>query len=274
VVAGAVLGMGRRLCPDMPRIALALVAAGLVLIASSPLMQIGVIALGGIAGLVMARDTQDVQRVSLNVRVPRRVAVAALALFFALLAGLPVLAAAYPAQALAYIDSFFRTGSLVFGGGHVMLPLLQAEVVAPGWVDKDTFLAGYGAAQAIPGPLSTFSAYLGVMMMAAPNGWPGGVICLLAIFAPSFLLLIGVLPFWDKLRQLRHVQRALYGVNAAVVGLLLAALYNPVWTGGILGIGDFILALAGFTLLITNKAPPWAVVVLSAFGGWALAAVA
>lgn len=270
VVAGAVLGMARRLTPDLPRILIALAGAALVLASSSPLMQIGVIGLGALAGLALAGETENIKRVSLNIRIRRRVAVASLVLFFTLLAGLPVLVAACPAQALALVDSFFRTGSLVFGGGHVMLPLLQAEVVPPGWIDKDTFLAGYGAAQAIPGPLSTFSAYLGVMMGPAPNGWIGGAICLLAIFAPSFLLLIGVLPFWDRLRRLRHVQRALYGVNAAVVGLLLAALYNPVWTGGILSFGDFFLAAGGLALLITRTAPPWLVVILSAMGGWAL----
>jgi chromate transporter len=167
-------------------------------------------------------------------------------------------------------DSFYRSGSLVFGGGHVVLPLLQSEVVPTGWVSNDAFLAGYGAAQAVPGPLFTFSAYLGTVIGPTPNGWLGGLICLAAIFLPSFLLVIGVLPFWDALRQLGTVQRALTGVNAVVVGLLLAALYNPVWTSGILSPGDFALGICAFTLLVFWKTPPWLIVILTAAGGWGL----
>ena len=171
---------------------------------------------------------------------------------------------------MALVDSFFRSGSLVFGGGHVVLPLLQSEVVPPGWVSNDAFLAGYGAAQAVPGPLFTFAAFLGTVMTGEPNGITGAVICLLAIFASSFLLVIGAMPFWDSLRRVGAVQNALLGVNAVVVGLLLAALYDPVWTSAILSAADFGLALAAFTLLVFWKTPPWLVVILTAFGGWAL----
>jgi chromate transporter len=174
---------------------------------------------------------------------------------------------------MALIDSFFRSGSLVFGGGHVVLPLLQSEVVPSGWVSNDAFLAGYGAAQAVPGPLFTFAAYLGTVMTDAPNGIAGALICLLAIFASSFLLVIGALPFWDSLRRVGAVRNALLGVNAVVVGLLLAALYDPVWTSAILSAADFGLALAAFTLLVFWKVPAWLVVILTALGGWALWAV-
>ena len=186
--------------------------------------------------------------------------------------GLPLLAAAYPSQTMALIDSFFRSGSLVFGGGHVVLPLLQSEVVPSGWVSNDAFLAGYGAAQAVPGPLFTFAAYLGTVMTDAPNGIAGALICLLAIFASSFLLVIGALPFWDSLRRVGAVRNALLGVNAVVVGLLLAALYDPVWTSAILSAADFGLALAAFTLLVFWKTPAWLVVVVTALGGWVLRA--
>ncbi len=171
---------------------------------------------------------------------------------------------------MALVDSFFRSGSLVFGGGHVVLPLLQSEVVPPGWVSNDAFLAGYGAAQAVPGPLFTFAAYLGTVMSDEPNGVAGGLICLLAIFASSFLLVIGAMPFWDALRRIGAVRNALLGVNAAVVGLLLAALYDPVWTSAILSPADFGLAIAAFTLLVFWKTPAWLVVVLTALGGWVL----
>jgi chromate transporter len=173
---------------------------------------------------------------------------------------------------MALIDSFFRSGSLVFGGGHVVLPLLQSEVVPSGWVSNDAFLAGYGAAQAVPGPLFTFAAYLGTVMTDAPNGIAGALICLLAIFASSFLLVIGALPFWDSLRRVGAVRNALLGVNAVVVGLLLAALYDPVWTSAILSAADFGLALAAFTLLVFWKTPAWLVVVVTALGGWVLRA--
>jgi len=270
VVAQAVWGMARTLCPDAPRVTLAVLAAGAVLAAPTPLVQVGVIIAGGLAGLAFLRAEIDLRHVTLGIDVSRGFGVTSLILFFALLIGLPFLAAAYPSQTLALVDSFYRSGSLVFGGGHVVLPLLQSEVVPPGWVSNDAFLAGYGAAQAVPGPLFTLAAYLGAVMGPEPHGWLGAAICLVAIFAPSFLLIVGALPFWDVIRHQRLVQKALLGVNAAVVGLLLAALYNPVWTSGILSPGDFGLALAAFTLLVFWKVPPWLVVILTAVGGWGL----
>ena len=274
VVAQAVWGMARSLTPDAPRVTLAVLAAAALLAAPSPLLQVGVIVAGGSAGLALLRPDVDPRHVSLGINVGHGVAITSLVLFLALLIGLPLLSSAYPSQTLSLIDSFYRSGSLVFGGGHVVLPLLQAEVVPPGWVTNDVFLAGYGAAQAVPGPLFTFAAYLGAVMGPEPNGWLGGLICLLAIFAPSFLLVVGSLPYWDALRHLRLVQKALLGVNAAVVGLLLAALYSPVWTSAILTPADFALALGAFTLLAFWRMPPWLVVILTAAGGWGIQAVA
>ena len=274
VVANAVWGMARSLCPDPPRATLAALAAIGVLASPTPLVQVGVIVAGGLAGLAFLRSEPAEQHAPLGIGTGRGLAVAALVLFFALLIGLPLVAAVLPSQSLALIDSFYRSGSLVFGGGHVVLPLLQSEVVPTGWVSQDAFLAGYGAAQAVPGPLFTFAAYLGTVLTTAPNGWLGALICLLAIFAPSFLLVIGALPFWESLRRLRRVQTALLGVNAAVVGLLLAALYNPVWTSAIHTAADFALALAAFTLLVFWKVPAWLVVLLTAAGGWGLSTMA
>jgi chromate transporter len=270
VVAQAVWTMARNLCPDAKRATLAALATIGVLAIPSPFTQAGAIVIGGLVGWALLRADVTTDHVDLGVRVNRSVAIAALALFFAGLIGLPVLASAFPSQTLALVDSFYRSGSLVFGGGHVVLPLLQSEVVPSGWVSKDAFLAGYGAAQAVPGPLFTFAAYLGTVMTSAPNGIVGGLICLLAIFASSFLLVIGAMPFWDALRRVGAVRNALLGVNAVVVGLLLAALYDPVWTNAILSAADFGLALAAFTLLVFWKTPPWLVVILTALGGWAL----
>jgi chromate transporter len=270
VVAQAVWSMARNLCPDAKRMTLAALATIGVLAVPSPFAQVGAIVIGGLIGWAFLRADAPTDHVDLGVRVNRSVAIAALALFFAALIGLPLLVSAYPSQTMALVDSFYRSGSLVFGGGHVVLPLLQSEVVGPGWVSKDAFLAGYGAAQAVPGPLFTFAAYLGTVMTGAPNGIVGGLICLLAIFASSFLLVIGAMPFWDALRRVGAVRNALLGVNAVVVGLLLAALYDPVWTSAILSATDFGLALAAFTLLAFWKTPPWLVVILTALGGWAL----
>jgi chromate transporter len=192
-------------------------------------------------------------------------------LFFALLFGLPALAAASSNHILELISSFYRSGALVFGGGHVVLPLLQQAVVPPGWVSNDAFLAGYGAAQAVPGPLFTFAAYLGTVMGPSPNGGIGGLICLVMIYLPSFLLLMGVLPFWDALRRRTGVQAALKGVNAAVVGLLLAALYTPVWTSAIFAPADFGLGVVAFLLLVMWRVPPWLVVILGAVGATIIA---
>lgn len=273
VVAQAVLGMMQVLAPDRERATLAVVAAVIVLALPTAFGQIGAILLGGAVGYLLLRDGTGGGTGKLPVKVSRPVAIAALTLFFVLLAGLPLLAGAFGNQAISYFDAFYRAGSLVFGGGHVVLPLLQAEVVPPGWVTNDAFLAGYGAAQAVPGPLFTFAAYLGAVAGPAPNGVAGAALCLVAIFLPSFLLIVGALPFWQVLRARPDAQATLRGVNAAVVGLLLAALYDPVWTAGIRGGGDFALAVAAFLLLYVWKTPPWLVVVLSAVGGAALAQI-
>lgn len=271
VVANAVLTMMRTLAPDRERATLAAAAAILVLAMPSSFGQVIAIVLGGLTGLVLFRGTPDDLHTSLPHPVSRTAAVAAIVIFFALLIGLPLADAAWPSHPLQLFDAFYRAGSLVFGGGHVVLPLLQASVVPPGWVSNDLFLAGYGAAQAVPGPLFTFSAYLGTVMGPSPNGWAGAALCLVAMFLPAFLLVFGSLPFWDAMRQRPWSKAALRGVNAAVVGLLLAALYRPVWTSGIVNAGDFALAVAAFLLLFMWRTPPWLVVVICAFGGEALA---
>jgi chromate transporter len=270
VVAQAVWGMAKSLCPDRPRATLAVFAAVVVLLVPSAWGQIGAIAAGGLIGVALWREDATAPVSALHVPIGRTFALVSLALFFVLLAGLPLLAAAIPSQALALFDSFFRSGSLVFGGGHVVLPLLQAEVVPPGWVSNDAFLAGYGAAQAVPGPLFTFAAFLGAVMGPWPNGWLGAALCLVAIFLPSFLLVFGALPFLAALRGEPRAQAALRGVNAAVVGLLLAALYRPMWNSAIMAPVDFALAIAAFLALAFWKWPPWLVVVLAAVAGGVL----
>jgi chromate transporter len=267
VVAQAVLGMMRSLAPDRERATLAVVAAAIVLSSPNAFGQIGAIVLGGVTGIVLLRGATPADGATLPVTVSRRTGAFLLALFVILLVGLPLVAAAVPSQSVKLLDAFYRAGALVFGGGHVVLPLLQASVVPPGWVTNDAFLAGYGAAQAVPGPLFTFAAYLGAVMGPQPNGWAGAALCLVAVFLPSFLLVIGTLPFWDALRRRPLAQAALRGVNAAVVGLLIAALYNPVWTAGITNAYDVALAAAAFLLLFMWQTPPWLVVVLSALGG-------
>lgn len=271
VVAQAVLSMMRTLAPDRERATLAVAAAVIVSLVPSAWAQIAAIVMGAIAGITILRGGVPTDHIALPVGVSRTAGTLLLLTFFVLLIGLPLLAAAVPAQSIRLVDSFYRAGSLVFGGGHVVLPLIQAEVVPPGWVSNDAFLAGYGAAQAVPGPLFTFAAYLGAVMGPQPNGWLGACICLVAIFLPAFLLMVGALPFWDALRRQPLAQAALKGVNAAVVGLLLAALYHPVWTAGITNAGDFALGIAAFLLLFTWQVPPWIVVILSAAGGAALA---
>ena len=273
VVAQAVWGMAKSLCPDASRATVAVIAACFVLAFPSALGQIGVIVGGALVGLVLIRSKQEVEHEPLPIRIGTRMAVVSLLLFFVFLVGLPLLSALFPNQTLALFDSFYRSGSLVFGGGHIVLPLLQAEVVPTGWVSDSDFLAGYGAAQAVPGPLFTFSAYLGASMSLEPTGWLGGMICLVAIFLPSFLLVIGAIPFWEKLRTSPHTRSALVGINAAVVGLLLAALYHPVWTSAIHAPQDFGLGLVAFAALVFWKCPPWAVVIGGALGGWMVAAV-
>jgi len=271
VVAQAVLTMMRSLAPDRARATLAAAVAAIVLAFPSALGQIAAIVFGGIIGSIFFTGAHNDDRARLPIALSRWAGAGLLVVFFILLIGLPLAAALQPSQALKLADAFYRAGSLVFGGGHVVLPLLQASVVPPGWVSNDAFLAGYGAAQAVPGPLFTFAAFLGATMNMPPNGIIGAIICLVAIFLPSFFLVAGTLPFWDQLRRLPLVQAALRGVNAAVVGLLLAALYRPVWTSAILGPYDFVLAMAGFLLLSMWKLPPWLVVLLSAAGGQVIA---
>jgi chromate transporter len=271
VVANAVLTMMRSLTPDRERATLAAAAAALVLAMPSSFGQIIAIALGGVAGLLLFRGMPVERHTALPHPVSRNAALIAIALFFAILIGLPLVTAAVPSHALDLFNAFYRAGALVFGGGHVVLPLLQAAVVPPGWVSNDAFLAGYGATQAVPGPLFTFSAYLGTVMGPAPNGWTGAALCLFAMFLPAFLLVIGPIPFWDALRKKSWAQATLRGVNAAVVGLLLAALYNPVWTSGITSAGDFALGVVAFLLLFMWKTPPWLVVGFCALGGAAIA---
>jgi chromate transporter len=270
VVAQAVWGMARALCPDRERAGIAVAAALVVIFVAGSLGQVAAIVMGALAGLWLCRGAAAMTTGRLVCPVSRRAGAVALALFLVLLVLLPVAAAAYPAQALALLDAFYRAGALVFGGGHVVLPLLQAEVVRPGWVSEDAFLAGYGAAQAVPGPLFTFAAYLGAVMRPEPDGVVGAAICLIAVFVPGLLLVVGALPFWDTLRTRPGAQAALRGTNAAVVGLLGAALYHPVWTSAILSPRDFALALVGFVLLTAWQAPPWLVVALTAAGGVAL----
>jgi chromate transporter len=267
VVAQAVWGMAKNLCPDAPRFTLAVVASIVALLWPTALGQIAAIALGAIAGCVFMGAKTDDTHVDMRISLGKTAGAVSLVLFFALLFVLPAASTLYHSQPLALFDSFYRSGSLVFGGGHVVLPLLQSEVVPPGWASNDTFLAGYGAAQAVPGPLFTFAAYLGAIMGPEPNGWQGALLCTVAIFLPALLLTIGVLPFWDDLRRLKGVRSALIGVNAAVVGLLLAALYHPVWTSAIKAPPDFGLGVAAFALLVFWKVPPWLVVALTAAAG-------
>jgi chromate transporter len=267
VVAQAVWGMARTLAPDRSRASIAVIAVLLVIFFAGSVGQVAAIVVGGLAGLSLCRNAPLATAGHLAFPVSRRAGLIALVLFFLLLILLPIVAGATSSQGLALFDSFYRGGSLVFGGGHVVLALLESEVVLPGWVSDDAFLAGYGAAQAMPGPLFTFAAYLGAVMVPEPNGLVGAAICLVAVFLPGFLLLIGVLPFWDAFRARPLAQAAMRGANAAVVGVLGAALYDPVWTSAITSPYDFALALTGFVLLTVWKAPPWTVVVLLALGG-------
>ncbi|HSP86200.1 MAG TPA: chromate efflux transporter [Psychrobacter sp.] len=270
VVAQAVWGMGKNLCTDVARVSIMALAACFVLLVPSALAQVSVIAIAAIIGILWFKPEKVMAHDPLPITVRRRTGVVWLFLFFSLLIGLPLLTALYPSQTLSMVDTFFRAGSLVFGGGHVVLPLLQAEIVPAGWISNDTFLAGYGATQAVPGPLFTFAAFLGGSMNQAPSGWLGGMICLLAIFAPSFLLVMGVLPFWETLRQNLRTRAALSGINAAVVGLLLAALYQPVWTSAIFEAKDFGLALIALIALMFWRLPAWLVVISCGAAGWLL----
>jgi chromate transporter len=267
VVAQAIWGMSRTLAPDRTRAGIALAAIAIVVFFAGSFGQIAAIALGACAGLWLCRGEVAPHSGDLNFPVTQRGGVIALALFAGLLLIPPFIASATGSQALALFNAFYRSGALVFGGGHVVLPLLQAQVVTPGWINNEAFLAGYGMAQAVPGPLFTFAAYLGAVMGPPPNGVTGAVIALVALFLPGMLLVYGMLPFWDAMRTRPAAQAAMRGTNAAVVGILGAALYNPVWTSAVLSPRDFALALAGFLLLTVWKMPPWIVVVVLAGAG-------
>ncbi|KKB85080.1 chromate transporter [Devosia limi DSM 17137] len=267
VVAQAVWGMAKALTPDRERAGIALLAVFLVVLVGGSIGQVAAIVGGGLAGGWLCRGLPLNQVGHLTFGVPKAVGWAALCLFFVLLVGLPVVEAAASSQALALFDAFYRAGALVFGGGHVVLPLLEAEVVQSGWISSDAFLAGYGATQAVPGPLFTFAAYLGAVMQEGPAGPLGAAIALVAVFLPGLLLVVGALPFWDAFRSRPHAQAAMRGANAAVVGVLGAALYTPVWTSAVLTPADFALALAGFLLLTVWKTAPWIVVITLATAG-------
>ena len=271
IVAQAVWGMARTLCPDRQRAAIAVAAVALLAFVPGAFGMVGAILTGAALGLALGPAAVPGPGTggALAVPIPRGVALGALAAFLGLLVLLPL--AAGLGQGWAVADGFYRAGALVFGGGHVVLPLLQAATVAPGWVAPDAFLAGYGAAQAVPGPLFTFAAYLGAVLGPAPNGIAGAALALGAIFLPGFLILVAALPFWDRFRGMAPAQSVMQGANAAVVGILGAALYTPVLTGAVGDLRDLALALACFVLLTAWRAPPWLVVILAALGGVGLA---
>lgn len=266
IVAHAVWGMAGRLCPDRRRATIAVAATLLVLAVNGPAGQLLAIMAGGLAGWRICREAGQARPAVPDIGLSWRAGAACLLAFAALLIGLPLLAQAGAGQGIALVDAFFRSGALVFGGGHVVLPLLEAEVVQPGWVSADDFLTGYGAAQAVPGPLFTFSAYLGM----ATAGPLGALLALAAIFLPGMLLLAGTIPFWNALRARPGLQALMRGANAAVVGLLAATLYQPVWTSAILGPAEFALALVGFLLLTVWQRPAWWVVLVCGLGGMLL----
>ena len=271
VVAQAVWGMARNLCPDRLRASVAVVAAAFVLAVPSSLGQVTAIAAGAAFGWWFLREAPRAIEAPLGFSIDRRLAVASLAGFLIVLAALPFLVAAIGDHALDLVWRFYRSGALVFGGGHVVLPLLADSVVTPGWIGSDAFLAGYGAAQAVPGPLFTFAAYLGTAMTPSPNGWIGGLLCLVAIYLPSFPAADRRAAVLGPLRRKPDVQAALRGVNATVVGVLLAALYTPVWTSGIAAPRDFAMGIAAFLLLVFWRVPPWLVVILGAAAASVLA---
>lgn len=273
VVAQAVWGMGRKLCPDATRLLLALASAALVAWLPGALSQLTAIGAGALAGVFLVRSGQVIPPEDSSRGLARHHlwALGALGLFGLLLAVLPALAAWTDSKALTLLDGFYRAGSLVFGGGHVILPLLHTELVPSGWVTENAFLAGYGAAQALPGPLFTFAAYLGTLAYSGPQAWLGGLWCLLGIYLPALLLIGGALPFWDLIKSRPLVRSALHGTNAAVVGLLLSALYDPVMKQGLPGLPHIALVLVLFALLEALKTPSWLVVLLAALSGhWLL----
>ncbi len=273
VVAQAVWGMARTFAPDRERATIALAAVLVVVFVPTAFGQIAAIAAGAVAGIFWCRRVDRNAAGHLHVSISRRAGMVLLVLFLLLLLGLPAIAALWSLPGLALFEAFYRAGALVFGGGHVVLPLLETRLVEPGWVSGDAFLAGYGAAQAVPGPLFTFAAYLGAIVEPGPNGILGASIALLGIFLPGMLLLMGVLPFWDGLRHNDSARAAMAGTNAAVVGILGVALYHPVWTGAVVSPSDFAVALTAFILLTAWQAPPWLVVMVTVLAAAALGLV-
>ncbi|MDA9469411.1 chromate efflux transporter [Bradyrhizobium sp. CCBAU 53415] len=273
IVAQAVWGMARNLCPDRERASIAVVAALIIVFSTASIAQIGAIVLGGLAGLWLCRSEAPAPSGHVEIRVSRTVGLITLGMFFVLLAGLPALRSLTGSTGVSLFDAFYRSGALVFGGGHVVLPLLREAFVAPGWLSDDAFLAGYGAAQAVPGPLFTFAAYLGTVVSPKPHGLAGATLGLIGIFLPGILVLLGTLPFWDSFRKRAGAQAMMRGVNAAVVGVLGAALYDPVWTTTVHSPRDFGIALVGFVLLVAWRAPPLIVVAFSAAAGMAMTLV-
>lgn len=271
IVAQAVWGMAKSLCPDHPRAALAIVAALLTLTLPSTIGQITAITMAGLFGWWRLSITEAASRQAHPYPISRKLGIAALLLFAALLIGLPLWAVTTGSSTATLLDGVYRAGALVFGGGHVVLPLLQATLVPDGFVSNTDFLAGYGAAQAVPGPLFTFAAYLGTIASGTLNGWTGGLVLLGVIFLPALLILIAVLPFWEMLRHRAGIQSAMAGINASVVGILLSALYDPVWTSAIHDKADFGLALAAFALLVYGRMPPALVVLLTGTTAWGMA---
>ncbi len=263
VVAHAIIGMGTKLAPDLKRKAIALLALIATALWQTAFTQIAIILAAAVIGFILFRQTAEQDDSEIKVPISRTFAFVSLTLFFGLLFLLPLLRQATALEWIAMFDSFYRSGSLVFGGGHVVLPLLEREFVPTGWLSEEAFLAGYGAAQAVPGPLFTFAAYLGAVM----GGWQGGLIATAAIFLPAFLLIFGTLPFWDSLRRNPKLKGAIMGINAAVVGILIAAFYHPIWTSSIFSPLDFAFAAVLFSMLVFWKLPPWVIVVTGALGG-------
>ena len=269
VVAQAVWSMSKSLCPDRERASIAVVAAAAMLTAPSVLMQLAVIVAGAAAGSLLRPANGDKSPAGHFDRLSANHGVLALGLFVALLAGLPLLGSLSGWPGVSVFEAFYRAGALVFGGGHVVLPLLQQAVVPAGWISEDEFLAGYGAAQALPGPLFAFAAYLGAKLHAGPGGALGGALCLVGLFLPGMLLLYGALPFWESLRRKPLIRTALTGVNAAVVGILGAALYNPIWISTITRPADLVIALLAFAALVIWRLPVWLTTAATAFAGLA-----
>ena len=263
VVAHAILSMAKNLTPDLRRKAIALFALIGTLVWQTAFTQVGVILIAALFGFLLYKQHEKDEEVSTRFPITKRVSAICLLLFFGLLIFLPIIREMTGSYWVAMFDSFYRSGSLVFGGGHVVLPLLEQEFVPTGWLSEESFLAGYGATQVVPGPLFTFAAYLGAVM----KGWQGGLIATIAVFLPAFLLILGALPFWDSLRNNPNIKGAIMGVNAAVVGILISALYNPIWTSSILTPIDFALASILFSMLVYWKLPPWIVVLTGAIGG-------